>query len=410
MWVVAIKTTKLTTEVTLLALLIISLQANITFGIGDYWPYPRHDTYNTGFSNSQVPSTNQTAWLSKDIAAIAPIVADGKVYCTGGKYVNLTILDEATGAVIWTKSLGSFSTPTVSSGVVYVGTLGGEIWALNSTNGEIIWKYSIYGYSEPLDIPLVADGKVFFNDRDGWLFCINQTNAQFIWKYETALAEVAHLAIDGDRLFTMNSCLNATDGTLLWQYGEKPSGIHYSYHTPTVDEGKVFLSIGPSIHAVDELRGTVIWGFNSTGDTSDVAIGYGKVIVSDGGNLYCLNETNGSEEWRYQEDFNWFSSIPTIADNKIVVPAYDKVLCLDANNGSLLWTYYGIRSQGQITIAGNMVFFASTDGIVALGNPRVPELTPISWVAALALITVMAAVTIRLKRQRIRMANLRKDT
>ena len=356
------------------------------------WTYPRHDERNTGFSSSRVPVTNQTAWIRHEVTSLTPIVSDGRVYCTGGKFVNLTVLDEKDGKVLWTKGLGSFSTPVIVSGVIYVGTVGGEIWALDSNTGDIIWKYSIYGYSEPLNSPQVADGRIFFNNRDGWLFCINATNGEFIWKYETRLAEAAHLAVADGRVFTMYSCLNATDGTLLWEYGEKPVGIGWTYHTPTVDNGKVLLSIGPSLNAVDEFNGSLMWKFDTEQDASDSAVAYGKVFVSADGYLYCLNEENGKVDWKYNDIAlaGWLSSIPSVADNKVLVPAYDKLLCVDANNGSLLWTYSTITSRTLPVVADDMVLFSASGGIVAIGN-RVPESTNnLGLIVTLACVVIVA--------------------
>ena len=357
------------------------------------WSSPRHDNQNTGLSESKVPLTNQTAWISYGVTSITPIVADGKVYCTGGKFVNLTVLDQKDGAILWTKLLGSFSIPTVVSGVVYVGTLGGEIWAIDGDAGNIIWKYSIYGYGEPLDTPQVEDGRVFFNNRDGWLFCINATNADFIWKYETRLAEVAHLAVADGRVFTMDSALNSTDGTLLWEYGEKPVGIHWTYHTPTVDNGRVFLSIGPSLQAVDELNGSLIWKFDTIQDASDVAVVYGKVFVSDGGYLYCLNEENGEFIWKYRAEFSWLSGVPSVADGKVLVPAYDRLLCVNADNGTLLWTYSTINSRSLPAVAEGKVLFSVPEGIVAIGN-RISTAEPtnnLGLIVALVFVTIAVA-------------------
>jgi outer membrane protein assembly factor BamB len=240
-------------------------------------------------------------------------------------------------------------------------------------------------------------GRVFFNNRDGWLFCINATNAEFIWKYETRLAEVAHLAVADGRVFTMYSALNGTDGTLIWEYGEKPVGIGWTYHTPAVDDGKVFLSIGPSLRAVDEFNGSLIWRFDTVQDTSDVAVAYGKVFLSADGYLYCLDEATGKVAWNYNEvKYSWLSSVPSVADGKVVVPAYDKLLCVDANNGTLLWTYSTINSRALPVIAEDMILFAAPEGIVAIGK-GIPESTNNSgWIITSVTVTIVIAVILAL--------------
>jgi outer membrane protein assembly factor BamB len=379
-------------SIILLAIIFIGIITTqfVSSSVETSWSSPRHDNQNTGYSQSTVPRTNQTAWENFGVTSLTPIVSDGKVYCTGGKFVNLTVLDQKKGAVLWTKSLGSFSIPTIESGVVYVGTLGGEIWALNGDTGDIIWKYSIFDYGEPLNTPKVLDGRVFFNNRDGWLFCINASNTDFIWKYETRLAEVSQLAVADGRVFTMYSALNVTDGSLLWEYGEKPVGIHWTYHTPTVNGGKVFLSVGPTLVAVDECNGSMIWKFDTVEDASDVAVAYGKVFVSDSGHLYCLDEENGNVVWKYEAEFSWLSSVPSVADGKVLIPAIDRLLCLEADNGTFLWDYSSIRSQSLPAIAEGMVLFVSPEGIVAIGNRN----TATGPTDNLGLITTLVSVII----------------
>jgi len=125
------------------------------------WLSLRHDSRNIGFAACSAQSTNRTAWRTYGVVALTPIVAYGKVYCTGGKFVILTVLDERDGTVLWTKILGSFSEPTVAYGRIYVGMYGGEVWALDSNTGATVWKYHIYCYDEPLNAPQVADDRIF---------------------------------------------------------------------------------------------------------------------------------------------------------------------------------------------------------------------------------------------------------
>lgn len=380
----------------ILTICIFCLTKTIAIG-SDTWQFPRHDNQNSGYSSSTVPYTNQTVWISEGIKSITPIIADGKVYCTWGRFTGLTALDLNNGSVLWENMLGSFAVPTVVDGVIYAGTLGGEVWAINSNTGDIVWKYSIYGYGEPLSTPKVADGRVFFNNRDGWLFCVNATNTETLWKYETKLAEVSGLALVDGRVFTMYSALNATDGTLLWdiwENGEKPSSIHYTYHAPTVSDGKVILSIGSSLQAVDEFNGSLIWRFDTVNDPSDVAVAYGRVFVTADDYMYCLDEDDGKEIWRYgKAEFNWLSSIPSVADEKVIVPAYDKLICIDANNADFLWSYSFISSQSLPAIAEDKVLFSSLDGMIALGEQK-SEVTSDFIFIVIGLSVILAAVVI----------------
>ena len=293
----------------------------------------------------------------------------------------MTVLDKRDGTILWTKAMGSFSTPTVAYGKIYVGTLGGEIWALDSSTGDIIWKYHIYGYGEPLDNPQVADGRVFFNNRDGWLFCVNATNGDFLWKYETRLAEVSHLAVADGRVFTIYSCLNESDGTLLWQYGQKPAYIHWTYHSPTLNDGKVFLSIGPALHCIDEFNGSLMWKFDTIQDTSDSAVAYGQVFVFADGYIYCLNEATGLVKWQSNVGFSegYSESSPTVADNKVFVSLGQNLICLDVSTGNLVWKYFAPHWMHPPIVADGMVFVSWPGAVYAFGESTIPDIEFVSY-------------------------------
>jgi outer membrane protein assembly factor BamB len=339
------------------------------------WLSLRHDSQNTGFAACSAPATNRTAWKTFSVTALTPIVAYGNVYCTGGKFVNLTVLDEHDGALLWTKTLGSFSEPTVAYGRIYVGTYGGEIWALDSNTGATIWKYHIYGYGEPLNAPQVADDRVFFNNRDGWLFCLNATTGDFIWKHETRLAETSRPAVTDGRVFTINSCLNESDGTLLWTYGETPPGIHWTYRSPVVGNGSVFLSIGPSLHCVDEFEGVLKWKFDAANDLSDPAVAYGQVYISSGTFVYRLDETYGHVVWKADLTGRAETSLsaPSVAEGKVFVSTGVTLFCLDVENGAIVWTYTADSRLSVPVIADDTIFVASLNGVYAFGESRTAD-------------------------------------
>jgi len=62
-----------------------------------------------------------------------PAVSNGVVY-VGSLDANLYALSTVTGAKIWSFKTGSYvrSSPAVSNGVVYVGSLDGVLYAVNA--------------------------------------------------------------------------------------------------------------------------------------------------------------------------------------------------------------------------------------------------------------------------------------
>jgi alcohol dehydrogenase (cytochrome c) len=78
--------------------------------------------------------------------------------------------------------------PIVVDGVMFVSGWDGYVWALDASNGKLLWRYH---YAVPLDVPLccgnvnrgvaVAVGKVFFVTPNGQLVALNATNGKLEW-------------------------------------------------------------------------------------------------------------------------------------------------------------------------------------------------------------------------------------
>jgi len=67
--------------------------------------------------------------------------------------------------------------------VVFVGTIDGQVYALNEHTGANLWQRSVCGgiYSSPA----VAYGKVFAGCYDGKIYAFNEMNGVVIWTFQT---------------------------------------------------------------------------------------------------------------------------------------------------------------------------------------------------------------------------------
>ena len=90
----------------------------------------------------------------------SPTVSDGVVY-VGSFDQKLHAVDAETGAKKWTYSTGDKvqSSPTVSDGVVYVGSDDQKLYALDAKTGAKKWTYSTGG--NVFGSPAVSDGLVY---------------------------------------------------------------------------------------------------------------------------------------------------------------------------------------------------------------------------------------------------------
>jgi outer membrane protein assembly factor BamB len=117
--------------------------------------------------------------------ALAPAVADGRVYAAGSEG-DIYAFDLKSGKTLWrTKTKLPFSGgPGVGQGLVVVGSSNGEVEALDSATGTRRWKVKILG--EVLAAPAVGASAVLVRAVDGRLVALALADGREIWQEQQA--------------------------------------------------------------------------------------------------------------------------------------------------------------------------------------------------------------------------------
>ncbi|MGA7079905.1 MAG: PQQ-binding-like beta-propeller repeat protein, partial [Terriglobales bacterium] len=102
----------------------------------------------------------------------SPAVANGVVY-VGSLDSNVYALNTVTGAKLWTYTTGwaVYSSPAVADGVVYVGSKDNNVYALNAKTGTKLWSYTAGTWVE--SSPAVAKGVVYVGSYDYNVYASN---------------------------------------------------------------------------------------------------------------------------------------------------------------------------------------------------------------------------------------------
>jgi eukaryotic-like serine/threonine-protein kinase len=202
------------------------------------------------------------------------------------------------------------SSPTVSGGIVYIGSLDGYLYALDANNGNIVWQTKTNGPIE--SSPAVADGAVYFTSQE--------STAGNLYK------------------------LDANTGSVIWNLS-----LPYQYSfvggtemlgSPSVAAGMVFASSNwGTYYAINAITGNITWKFTDLTATEFIVSSpiyvNGELFIIDKFNIACLNATNGHTIWStYTGDELYVS--PSYADGKIyVVTSQRDIFILDTtNNGT----------------------------------------------------------------------------
>ena len=162
---------------------------------------PNTNTIFTGIGNpaphidARNATTGALIWeftpisFGKDDDVGAPItLANGIVYASDKNGI-IYALNESTGALVWSTTIGAQSNQDVSApavtadGKVYVGSNDNPLYVLDANTGAILWKYTTRGpvYSSPA----VANGIVYFSSTDHRFYALNATTGALAWTYLT---------------------------------------------------------------------------------------------------------------------------------------------------------------------------------------------------------------------------------
>lgn len=167
------------------------------------------------------------------------------------------------GEELWSKEMGGavVGSPVLSEDgdALYVGSLGGEMLALDVDNGETLWSFeaeeSIWGGA------ILVDGSLYFADSDGSLYALNSENGEALWRSEYDGSVVGGLvAFDGGFALTTDEGVVQAfefDGTPIWQ--ATPGGE--SVQAPAVNDE--YLVVGTinsdNLVYVFNLTGVQLW-------------------------------------------------------------------------------------------------------------------------------------------------------
>ncbi|MCP5097660.1 MAG: PQQ-binding-like beta-propeller repeat protein [Chloroflexi bacterium] len=201
----------------------------------------------TSWTSTEVPGNLRPTWY-RPIEAYIPqkvqiVAANGLLFVSTAK--GLYTFNAETGAEGWVypteMSLGH--SPTVVSGVAYVGGYDKKIHAINANNGQGIWTFEAgAGFQTN---PLVVNNTVYMGSRDGFFYAVNAQTGQLKWKYETdgpILFSAAYQS--GIVYFASNDsyayALNSETGGLIWRSAKLP-GAGFNSFWPVVYEDRVIL-------------------------------------------------------------------------------------------------------------------------------------------------------------------------
>jgi outer membrane protein assembly factor BamB len=156
----------------------------------------------------------------------SPAVVNGVIY-VGSLDNNVYALNAASGAQLWSFTTGNQvpSSPAVANGVVYVGSYDSNVYALNSSTGAPLWSFT--AGSGVGSSPVVADGVVYVGSFDGNVYALDAAGGAKLWSFTTGGAVFSSPAVaNGVSMWALSTTVStrSTPGPAT-SYGASPQAI-----------------------------------------------------------------------------------------------------------------------------------------------------------------------------------------
>ncbi len=322
-----------------------------------------------------------------------PTVSDGIIF-VGSPSSGLLALDWSKGGELWhsEQGIGVESTPAVLQDRVLFGTRNGIFYSVDIKTGEEIWHFE--SGVEILSSPTVAEGKVFFSNSRESLYALEAATGEWLWQVNREVFDkmtvrgTASPAVHAGKVYQgfFNGsvlCLEAQTGTLIWET-QLPSEGQFTdvdgalLVIPDLNQ-LVAASFDGHLFGLSLDSGEILWKEEKGGGGSTVAYDGQKLYWTDReGTLIAIDPSNnGQIVWEKTLDVG-FLSAPVVTESQILVAsdAPGKIFLLDKKTGKILeesWVSAGLH-QPPTLVDGNLLI-VSEKGSLYRFRPRYSRAT-----------------------------------
>lgn len=183
----------------------------------------------------------------------------------------------------------SYSMPTISEGILYVGNMDGHLYAISASDGTFKWRFKTdAGITSS---PLVEDGLIYFGSKDDHVYAIGLDGTSVAWKFKTG----------GDVL-----------------------------SSPRISEGVLYVgSSDKNLYALKAKTGEEICRFTAGGPVVSYPVFYKNLVIfaggRDDGRIYLARKDNCQLFYSFRTGYK-IESDPVLDGNRLYVTSGDRNL------------------------------------------------------------------------------------
>lgn len=287
---------------------------------------------------------------------------------------DIAVISGKTSEIIWRfKAENNFdcSSPSIDNDILYCGSSGGIIYALDISTGELKWNYELGKVSHLLNSPLIQDEYLYIGSSDQNLYAFNKNNGTLIWQLN--LGGSMHNStpvIKNDKLLCgVNAqiekrtpskivCVDLGKQKVMWeQYQPEIRYFSDLFLSPTIND-LVYFKGGNYIYALDINSGELKQKYNTIRSITSSPIVKDNLIfvTTSGGYTNALEMTTGKLIWSFKTG-GLFSASPCIVGDIVYAGSHDGYLyAIRLNDCKVIWKYeIGAPIINSISAIGQLI-------------------------------------------------------
>jgi len=319
---------------------------------------------------------------------LTPVVDGGFVFAASddGEIIAVNTIN---GDLMWQTEVENSITGGVGAGdgIVMIGTEAAELIVFNQSNGEEIWRASVS--SEILSQPKTNGDIVVAQTVDGKLIALNREDGMQRWTYETTLPALTLRGTSSPILTPEGTVVAgfsngilvsvaAEDGVYVWEERVAVPDGQYDIERVIDVDGELLVdgsrilaaSYQGNLMAFDIASGQIVWGMEAS-SYHGMDQGFGNIYYSDDkSHLIALRNNSSDVVWQNEELQYRDLTAPKTISNYVAIADYEGYLHLVSQiDGRIVGRTRidndGIRSN-LIDDDGKLIVYGNSGSLVSL--------------------------------------------
>ena len=319
---------------------------------------------------------------------LTPVVDGGFVFAASddGEIIAVNTIN---GDLMWQTEVENSITGGVGAGdgIVMIGTEAAELIVFNQSNGEEVWRASVS--SEILSQPKTNGDIVVAQTVDGKLIALNREDGMQRWTYETTLPALTLRGTSSPILTPEGTVVAgfsngilvsvaAEDGVYVWEERVAVPDGQYDIERVIDVDGELLVdgsrilaaSYQGNLMAFDIASGQIVWGMEAS-SYHGMDQGFGNIYYSDDKSHLIALRNNSSDVVSQNEELQYRDlTAPKTISNYVAIADYEGYLHLVSQiDGRIVGRTRidndGIRSN-LIDDDGKLIVYGNSGSLVSL--------------------------------------------